>query len=144
MEELRISKIDLEVLSDSSTHIVAPIYVSTVSLEILDHVDISNEFQPVFVSNYTVEVLHKFEDTYQVATEYDYFFSGTVFEKTLPVSRKLYAFSNSTNKLVGVGFSNTSGDFILPSTISGTCFVVCLADSYIYNHLIAAIVVPTT
>lgn len=93
------------------------------------------------VSNFNIEVIHKYQEE-ATPLEYNFYFSGLVEENTVYVDRQLYAFSATSNKLVGKTYSNEDGTFLLPVTTSGVCYITCLSNKNTYNHLIAKQISP--
>lgn len=139
MEEFKISKFDLEVLEHTS--LSNPSFISKFDLEVLEGI-VSTNINSPFISNYTLEILHKYNDNYTEPSIFNYFFSGTVKEYTTLVSRDIFAFSTDSGILVGKSASELNGTFFLPVTTSGSCFLVCFSGNPNFNHIIAANVLP--
>jgi len=142
MENIKISKSDLEILHDNKDLVDSSTYISDFNLEILND---STELYAtsVYTSNFSIEILHKGEYIEYEETDNTLgFFAGIVFDKELPVRRKLFAFDSITKLLVGSCISNNDGNFLLHTTISGSCYIVCASEDLVYNHLVAASVIP--
>jgi len=92
------------------------------------------------ISSHVVDVLHKYVDN--IGSTYN--FSGSVTEEGIGELCVLYAYNSTTKKLVGKTLSENIGHFLLPSTISGSCFIVCFSNDASYNNLIAKQVIPYT
>jgi len=74
------------------------------------------------------------------------YFEGYVYEKGIPVSRKLYLHRRDTGELIATTTSSGNGYYKLETTYSGSHYIVCLDDSsgVEYNDLIIGNVYPTT
>ena len=74
-----------------------------------------------------------------------YFFSGYVFEKNNPVSRKLYLHCRLTGELAGTTTSSGNGYYYIETAISGSYYIVCLDNDAgtEYNDLIIGRAFPT-
>lgn len=92
------------------------------------------------VSNFSIEVLHKYQEDI-LPPDYIYYFSGDIKQNYISVEREVLAYDNNSCKLVGRCFSTIDGSFLLPVTTSGTCYLICLSDNT-YNHLIAKEINP--
>ena len=114
-------------------------YISAYSIEAI--INIPKPPKPLFTQTYNIEVLTPFEPL-DTRTHY---FAGTVKENTTSVDRVVVAYDQTSYIKVGQSTS-PGGEFVLPVTTSGTCFVLCYDDAagLDYNHLVAATVIPTT
>lgn len=92
------------------------------------------------ISNFSIEVLHKYQEEV-LPPDYTYYFSGDISQNNIFVEREVYAYDSASYKLVGRCFSDSYGDFLLPVTTSGICYLVCLSNNT-YNHLIAKQINP--
>lgn len=155
MKEIKVSLYNIEAVVEGEHYppITYNIKDTKVSLHNIEVVSEGAHYQdPVYytkdtsVSLYNIELLHPYIPVTEQPTDpiQPYKFEGTVFELSSPAERQLFAYDQTTYLKVGESFSTVSGTFILPSTVSGTCFVVCLDDlaGESYNHLIYATVDP--
>lgn len=124
MKETKVSLYDVEVLSKGSS--------------------LSLGQKPTEISAYNIELLHNYVPSSISISIPLYKFEGTVSELISPVERLLFSYDQVTYLRTGESFSTVSGTFLLPSTVSGTCFVVCLDDviGESYNHLVYATIDP--
>lgn len=114
---------------------MSELLLSNYLVDILEPVD-SPEAHAIFVSGLSIDVLCKF--SYENVQSLPYYMAGDVKLGGSPKNTKLLAFDESSYNFVGSCFSEgPSGDFILPVSTSGTCFVVCISDNVNYNHLVA-------
>lgn len=118
--------------------------IAIYNLEVIKQ--LPSSYTNLSVSGYSIEVLHPYSTPLAGEIPYtQYYFSGVVRENTTPISRELIAYSQDTYNEVGRTRSKSDGTFVLPSTTSTTCFIVCLDDNSStqnYNHLIVAIIDP--
>jgi len=73
------------------------------------------------------------------------YFEGYVYEKGVPVSRKLYLHRRDTGELLDTTTSSGNGYYKLETTYSGSHYIVCLDDpaGEDYNDLVVGNVFPT-
>ena len=114
---------------------MSELLVSNYLVDILESID-TPEAHAIFISNMSVDVLCKF--SYENISSLTYYVAGDVKLQGSPKSTKLLAFDDSSYNFIGSCFSDvTSGEFVLPVSTSGSCFVVCISDNLNYNHLVA-------
>ena len=116
--------------------------IANYTLEILESTP-NIDANSIKIASFSVEVLHKYTKKVYYTPKY-YYFSGNVSELTLPKESQIYAYDSSTYRMVGSCTSDVlTGNFVLPVTTSGTCFIVVLSDNIEYNHLIVKRLVPS-
>lgn len=75
---------------------------------------------------YTSEISEDDLKSHANYVENTYFFSGTVYEKTTPVSRKIHIHRRDTGELVGTTTSSGNGHYYIETTYSGSHYIVAL------------------
>lgn len=144
MKELDVSNYALEVLSDSTPPFsYKELDVSNYDLEVLSDIVITFSYKELDVSSLFVEVLHPFIDITPPASD-AYFFAGNILENTTPIVRQVLAYNQAKLLMVGEASSDTYGTFLLGTSESVECFLLCKDDNLgtSYNNIVVASIDP--
>lgn len=143
MKENRVSAFNVEIASPYDAGTGKPVRVINYNLELLVDVPIPG-MKPWRVANYTLEVVKPYVAPSTVEDIPPYCFTGRVEDDVGPQEREVISYNRATYEFMDTSFSAADGSFLVDSTTSGTCFLVCLDDDggTDYNHLVAALVEP--